>query len=197
GAEGCRWRQRSQSGDQRYRDAGPGRLRADSAAAIPPRGSRAHSRSCAHRSGPQRRPPSCADGGLSDTPQQTGGSRSSRRGGGQYHGTPRALRDRIPTFLTLQTRGSQRMSRSSIRVLFTSICVLSWVTYLAPAADAAVPAAGQPSTASTPPPAVAPGAPIPKPPDVAARGYILVDHFSGRVLAQSHADERMEPASLT
>jgi len=89
------------------------------------------------------------------------------------------------------------MSRSSIRVLFTSICVLSWVTYLAPAADAAVPAAGPPSTASTPPPAVAPGAPIPKPPDVAARGYILVDHFSGRVLAQSHADERMEPASLT
>ncbi len=40
-------------------------------------------------------------------------------------------------------------------------------------------------------------APIPKPPDVAARAYILVDHFSGRVLAQEHADDRMEPASLT
>jgi serine-type D-Ala-D-Ala carboxypeptidase (penicillin-binding protein 5/6) len=39
--------------------------------------------------------------------------------------------------------------------------------------------------------------PIPKPPDVAARAYILVDHFSGRVLAQDHADEREEPASLT
>ena len=40
-------------------------------------------------------------------------------------------------------------------------------------------------------------APIPKPPDVSARAYILVDHFSGRVLAADHADDRMEPASLT
>jgi serine-type D-Ala-D-Ala carboxypeptidase (penicillin-binding protein 5/6) len=40
-------------------------------------------------------------------------------------------------------------------------------------------------------------APIPKAPDVSARAYILVDHFSGRVLAQDHADDREEPASLT
>jgi D-alanyl-D-alanine carboxypeptidase (penicillin-binding protein 5/6) len=40
-------------------------------------------------------------------------------------------------------------------------------------------------------------APIPKPPDINARAYLLVDHFSGRVLAQDHADDRMEPASLT
>jgi serine-type D-Ala-D-Ala carboxypeptidase (penicillin-binding protein 5/6) len=40
-------------------------------------------------------------------------------------------------------------------------------------------------------------APIPNPPTVPARAYILVDHFSGRVLAQDHADERAEPASLT
>jgi serine-type D-Ala-D-Ala carboxypeptidase (penicillin-binding protein 5/6) len=40
-------------------------------------------------------------------------------------------------------------------------------------------------------------APIPKPPDVNARAYILVDHFSGRVLAEDHADDREEPASLT
>jgi len=39
--------------------------------------------------------------------------------------------------------------------------------------------------------------PIPNPPAVNARAYILVDHFSGRVLAQDHADERAEPASLT
>ena len=39
--------------------------------------------------------------------------------------------------------------------------------------------------------------PIPKPPEVAARAYILVDHFSGRVIAEERADERMEPASLT
>ena len=39
--------------------------------------------------------------------------------------------------------------------------------------------------------------PIPKAPDVNARAYILVDHFSGRVLAEDHADDREEPASLT
>src|ERR1700735_3870549 len=40
-------------------------------------------------------------------------------------------------------------------------------------------------------------APIPKPPDVNARAYILSDYQSGRVLAQDHADDREEPASLT
>jgi D-alanyl-D-alanine carboxypeptidase (penicillin-binding protein 5/6) len=40
-------------------------------------------------------------------------------------------------------------------------------------------------------------APIPKPPDVNARAYILSDYQSGRVLAENHADDRMEPASLT
>ncbi len=40
-------------------------------------------------------------------------------------------------------------------------------------------------------------APIPKPPEVNARAYILTDYQSGRVLAQEHADDRMEPASLT
>jgi D-alanyl-D-alanine carboxypeptidase (penicillin-binding protein 5/6) len=39
--------------------------------------------------------------------------------------------------------------------------------------------------------------PIPKPPDVTARAYMLSDFQSGRILAQDHADERMEPASLT
>jgi serine-type D-Ala-D-Ala carboxypeptidase (penicillin-binding protein 5/6) len=41
------------------------------------------------------------------------------------------------------------------------------------------------------------GAPVPTPPSVAARSYILQDHFSGRVLAQNNADARAEPASLT
>ncbi len=40
-------------------------------------------------------------------------------------------------------------------------------------------------------------APIPKAPDVSARAYILSDYQSGRVLAQDHADDREEPASLT
>jgi serine-type D-Ala-D-Ala carboxypeptidase (penicillin-binding protein 5/6) len=46
-------------------------------------------------------------------------------------------------------------------------------------------------------PAARADTPIPDPPTVNARAYILVDHFSGRVLAQEHADDRAEPASLT
>jgi serine-type D-Ala-D-Ala carboxypeptidase (penicillin-binding protein 5/6) len=38
---------------------------------------------------------------------------------------------------------------------------------------------------------------IPTPPPVPANGYILVDHASGRVLAEQRADDRMEPASIT
>ena len=41
------------------------------------------------------------------------------------------------------------------------------------------------------------GAPIPPPPAVEARGYILMDVNSGRILASQNADERLEPASLT
>ncbi len=40
-------------------------------------------------------------------------------------------------------------------------------------------------------------APIPKPPEVTAKAYLLMDHDSGRVLAEDHADDRVEPASLT
>jgi D-alanyl-D-alanine carboxypeptidase (penicillin-binding protein 5/6) len=39
--------------------------------------------------------------------------------------------------------------------------------------------------------------PIPDPPTIAARSHLLVDHNSGAVIAESNADERMEPASLT
>jgi serine-type D-Ala-D-Ala carboxypeptidase (penicillin-binding protein 5/6) len=47
-------------------------------------------------------------------------------------------------------------------------------------------------------PAAAPAAaPVPAPPAVAARAWLLVDHFSGRVLAEHNADQREEPASLT
>ncbi|MGC4028640.1 MAG: D-alanyl-D-alanine carboxypeptidase family protein [Steroidobacteraceae bacterium] len=40
-------------------------------------------------------------------------------------------------------------------------------------------------------------APIPSPPTVPTSGYILIDHESGRVLAEQRADDRMEPASIT
>ncbi len=39
--------------------------------------------------------------------------------------------------------------------------------------------------------------PVPAPPQLDARSYVLIDHQSGRVLAEHHADERLEPASLT
>lgn len=39
--------------------------------------------------------------------------------------------------------------------------------------------------------------PIPAPPSVAARAYVLMDFHSGDILAQNNADQRMEPASLT
>jgi D-alanyl-D-alanine carboxypeptidase (penicillin-binding protein 5/6) len=39
--------------------------------------------------------------------------------------------------------------------------------------------------------------PIPAPPAVPARAYLLEDYLTSRVLASDHADDRMEPASLT
>ena len=38
---------------------------------------------------------------------------------------------------------------------------------------------------------------IPKPPSLNASNYILIDSTSGRILAESGADERIEPASIT
>jgi serine-type D-Ala-D-Ala carboxypeptidase (penicillin-binding protein 5/6) len=45
--------------------------------------------------------------------------------------------------------------------------------------------------------AAAATAPIPSPPAVNARAWILVDHNTGKVLAEHNADEREAPASLT
>jgi D-alanyl-D-alanine carboxypeptidase (penicillin-binding protein 5/6) len=45
--------------------------------------------------------------------------------------------------------------------------------------------------------ASAAAAPIPAPPAVPARAYLLEDYQTSRVLASDHADDRMEPASLT
>ena len=39
--------------------------------------------------------------------------------------------------------------------------------------------------------------PVPAPPDVAAKNYLLVDFASGKVLAEKNADEKIEPASIT
>jgi D-alanyl-D-alanine carboxypeptidase (penicillin-binding protein 5/6) len=39
--------------------------------------------------------------------------------------------------------------------------------------------------------------PVPPPPEVAGRSYVLIDHATGRVLAERNADQRVEPASIT
>ena len=59
------------------------------------------------------------------------------------------------------------------------------------------------AAAAPPAPPAAPGAaapvtaPVPAPPSVNARAWILVDHFTGKVLAEHNADAREAPASLT
>ncbi|MBX2823616.1 MAG: D-alanyl-D-alanine carboxypeptidase [Gammaproteobacteria bacterium] len=40
-------------------------------------------------------------------------------------------------------------------------------------------------------------APLPAPPQLSASSYLLIDHDSGRVIAEKNADLRIEPASLT
>jgi serine-type D-Ala-D-Ala carboxypeptidase (penicillin-binding protein 5/6) len=52
------------------------------------------------------------------------------------------------------------------------------------------------TTAADVPAATAPS-PIPPPPDLKARSYVVIDHDSGRVLAALDPDSRQEPASLT
>ena len=39
--------------------------------------------------------------------------------------------------------------------------------------------------------------PVPSPPALKARSYVLIDHNSGHTLAESNADERLDPASIT
>lgn len=38
---------------------------------------------------------------------------------------------------------------------------------------------------------------VPEPPQIAAKGYILMDYHSGKILAEKNADKRTPPASLT
>jgi len=69
------------------------------------------------------------------------------------------------------------------------LCALLFL-FAALAADAQTPVLDVPAPAAE-------VVPIPDPPQVAAKGYLLVAHDSGQVLAESNADERLEPASLT
>jgi D-alanyl-D-alanine carboxypeptidase (penicillin-binding protein 5/6) len=38
---------------------------------------------------------------------------------------------------------------------------------------------------------------IPNPPEINAKGYILIDYTTGKVIAEGNADAQLEPASLT
>lgn len=55
------------------------------------------------------------------------------------------------------------------------------------------------TTASTPMPTPTPHQPLltPSAPNVSAKAFIMIDAFSGKVLAENNADQRMAPASLT
>jgi len=85
-----------------------------------------------------------------------------------------------------------------IRSLPAAFLLALLITTAAHAAASTTPeAAAPPATSPTPPPASQAAAPVPAPPTVPARAWILMDHFSGRVLAQELPDQREEPASLT
>lgn len=45
--------------------------------------------------------------------------------------------------------------------------------------------------------AIAASMPVPAPPQVAAKNYLVLDFDSGRILAEKKADEQIEPASIT
>ncbi|MGK0673113.1 MAG: D-alanyl-D-alanine carboxypeptidase family protein [Halothiobacillaceae bacterium] len=52
----------------------------------------------------------------------------------------------------------------------------------------------QPTPVPLPPAAAAP---LPSPPSIAAKAHLLMDYHSGRILAESNIDMRVEPASIT
>ena len=87
-------------------------------------------------------------------------------------------------------RPFQRNPITVLRSLFLALL-------LAPALALADTPAPAPAAGLATAPAAGTAAPIPPPPTVDARAYILADFQSGRILAQSHMDDRAEPASLT
>ena len=93
------------------------------------------------------------------------------------------------------------MSECFRRTLLASLAATS-VSLLGACSDSSIPTQTT-SVAAPIPNVIAPQAgetappPIPAPPQVQARGYILLDYVSGQVLAASNENERLEPASLT
>ena len=54
-----------------------------------------------------------------------------------------------------------------------------------------------PSTTIAAPPALPPGMPIPPPPTIDAKSYVLIDFASGKILGEVDSHAKREPASLT
>ncbi len=89
-------------------------------------------------------------------------------------------------------------------LLLTSVALLSVQAVAQHSSKAAKAPAAEGQARTAPPTTAAPaprsptgGTPTPKPPEVAAKAYVLMDYTSGRILAESNADQRLEPASLT
>ena len=83
-----------------------------------------------------------------------------------------------------------------LRRLLSLLPVLSFLVFAAGCSGNDEP--GQESTGIVEEQAVdTPEIPIPEPPQIDARSFILIDHGSGRVLAELDSDSRQEPASLT
>ena len=76
--------------------------------------------------------------------------------------------------------------------------MMGFIVAASVAASFAAPAPA-PAPAASPGTAIAASAatPIPSPPAIDARAYILTDYRTGKILAAKDADARMEPASLT
>jgi D-alanyl-D-alanine carboxypeptidase (penicillin-binding protein 5/6) len=73
---------------------------------------------------------------------------------------------------------------------FISTALAVFLVLVAPAVSAQVPTPDAPTPSTTLPP-------IPAPPQLGARSYLLMDFDSGRVLVEHNQDERVEPASIT
>jgi len=63
--------------------------------------------------------------------------------------------------------------------------------------DAAAPAAAVPTPAPAAPHAVVGNEPVPPAPTLDAKSWLLMDYTTGQALAESNADARVEPASIT
>ncbi|MBV9316089.1 MAG: D-alanyl-D-alanine carboxypeptidase, partial [Gammaproteobacteria bacterium] len=97
--------------------------------------------------------------------------------------------------------GPRLRSGSAVDLRKSIVVIRSLLATSVLALTASIACATSPTPAPPAPPLAAAAtptaAPLPAPPAVTARSWILMDHFSGRILAQQRPDERAEPASLT